>query len=144
MVDETADDFLHKVWMHSFGTWKVRIDGKDYTYHLMAAAFEKKVPNFVGWAGDDFLISIEVPERFRQAFIAHEVHCSAGKDRGHEGHCLAAIEFELRFVAPADRTEYLALRRKFFDDLIAYVKDKDEPVFLREITASRNYLRGIT
>ena len=120
------------------------INGRPCEYSVVSKELHSNVPNFVGVLGEDeFFISEEVPRRFRYPMIAHEVYCLKGKSMGHEGHCLAAIEFDLRFVTEGDRAEYLAIRRKFFNDLIEVSKDGD-PAFLREITASRDYLCGIT
>ena len=120
------------------------IDGRPCEYSVVSKELHPNIPNFVGILGEnEFFISEDVPRRFRYPMIVHEVYCLMGKEMGHEGHCLAAVEFELRFVEAVDRAEYLEIRRKFCNDLIEVSKDGD-PAFLREITASRDYLCGIT
>jgi|SRR3989344_5142811 len=138
------DDIVARIRALTVEMGAFDIDGRLCEYVVVSKELHPNVPNFVGILGEnEFFISEEVLRRHRYYMIAHEAYCLKGKAMGHEGYCLAAIEFELRFVEEGDRAEYLAIRRKFFNDLIEVSKDGD-PAFLREITASRDYLCGIT
>ncbi|MEK7093607.1 MAG: hypothetical protein AAB927_03945 [Patescibacteria group bacterium] len=140
----SSDDIVARIRALTVEKGAFDINGRLCEYSVISKELHPDVPNFVGVLGEnEFFISEEVPRRFRYPMIAHEVYCLMGKDMGHDGHCLAAVEFALRFVTESDRAEYLAIRRKFFSDLIEVSKGGD-PVFLREITASRDYLCGIT
>ena len=139
-----SDDIVARIRALTIEKGAFDIDGRQCEYSVVSKELHPNVPNFVGVLGEnEFFISEEVPRRLRYPMIAHEAFCLKGKCMDHEGHCLAAIEFELRFVEAGDRAEHLAIRRKFFTDLIEVSKGGD-PVFLQEITASRDYLCGMT
>ncbi|MEK7601040.1 MAG: hypothetical protein AAB480_00720 [Patescibacteria group bacterium] len=139
-----SDDIVDRIRALTVEKGVFDIDRRTCEYSVVSKELHPDVPNFVGVLGEnEFFISEEVPRRLRYPMIAHEVFCLKGKSLDHEGHCLAAIEFELRFVLAIDREEHLAIRRKFFSALIEVSKNGD-PVFLQEITASRDYLCGIT
>ncbi len=122
----------------------VEIDGKLYTFDVISRELAPTVPNFVGFLEGHLFISASVPTRFRRPILAHEVHCFAEKGKGHHGHCVAAVDYELTFVLSEDRAEYLALRRKFFDDLLTAYAETGDSDFIREATASRDYLHQLT
>ena len=136
----SAYDGIQKL---KIGGSAVLIDGKLYDYDVISPALAPGVPNFVGFVEGNLFISGGVPRRFRRPILAHEVRCFALKGEGHTGHCVCAVDYELKFVLAEDRPEYLALRRKFFNDLIQFSHGADA-TFMREIVASRDYLYKLT
>lgn len=142
--EEVMTDFRKHLEVFTVGSDQVKIGKVWCGYVIAKPELEPKVPNFVGVLGDrEYFISSAVPEKFRKPIIAHELRCFALKTLGRTEHCVHAIDFELKFVLAEDRAEYLKLRRKFFDDLIRYSASRDAN-FLREITASRDYLYRLT
>ncbi len=133
-------DFREKLKSLTVDSGQIKIGKVWCGYVIAKPELEPRVPNFVGVLGDrEYFISSAVPEKFRKPIVAHELRCFALKALGQAGHCVHAVGFELKFVLLKDRVEYLALRRKFFDDLIKYSKGREDE-FLREITASRDHL----
>jgi hypothetical protein len=87
-------------------------------------AFASVAPDgFVGCIPDTqfFFISDEVPESFRELYIAHEAYeyaLEGGPDS--RGNCLRALRYELSLVPRNIRKEYIPYRRNFFRRMVAF------------------------
>ena len=124
----------------------VTINGDECWCDIIRPEMEPTIPNFVGLIDLDkkeFFISENVPRKFRRPMIAHELHCLSHMRQGHAGHCISAVEVELGYVMPSDRTEYLTLRRKLFDDLIVFHEARGNSKLVAELAASRDFLYAI-
>ena len=122
------------------------INGEECWCDIISPEMEPKIPNFVGLIDlekNEFFISVDVPRKFRRPMIAHELHCLSHMRQGHAGHCISAVEVELGYVMPSDRTEYLTLRRKLFDDLIVFHEARGNSKLVAELAASRDFLYAI-
>ncbi len=72
-----------------------------------------------------FGVSEEMPEKFRQFAVMHEVFEFLHIGLEHSGRCAKAAEMEIRLLmksalTPAEKNEYLNLRLRFFQDLVVY------------------------
>lgn len=112
-------------------------------YTVLRSGLAPTLPGFLGYLdGQHLFISAEVPERFRNPQLIHEI-IEFTELRGVKGRCLEALKRELAMV-PADiKQEYLEYRRIFFAKLIGYYAGSDDEDFKAEIRASYEYLQQL-
>lgn len=136
----TLDEFITKAKASAIGHGTIEMIGRKYSYDILPADFEPRVPYFVGYPkGEYFFLSAEVPQDFREALLRHELWCHRQKERGDTEHCRHAAVYELIYV-PKDRfKEYYEMRIKMFDALLELYKESED--FVRTATASRDQFR---
>ncbi len=126
----------------------VRLNGELHPYAIVReGAFPQAPKGFIGCHPNTqfFFISNEVPERFRDLFVAHEVYeyaLEGGPDG--KGNCLKALFYELSLIPENIRKEYLPYRRDFFARMVAFYEGNDEFYTRRNnIRESFKYLKSI-
>lgn len=126
---------------------ELEVRGRQYWYVVV----RRNVDGAPRWfAGLDepsgvFFISDEVPSRYREYMLFHEMH-ELGELRGVRGRCRLALEAELERVAPADLREYLDFRCLVLRALYGYMTAGSgyghyQPDQISEVSAAIEYLK---
>jgi hypothetical protein len=121
-IDGTRNYFRDQ----GFEEVQVELGSRKFSYFVMPQSLEPNLENFVyratgeKGAGYVFGISDNVREDFRQYAVAHEFieFTEIGMDTPDR--CVKALEEELKLVPEDIKPEYIAMRRKFFKELIDY------------------------
>ncbi len=130
------------------GQGELVVEGKTYTYHVLAAGLEPNLPGFIGFPRGEFLfVSEEVPAEFLPHVLGHEVR-EFTLYVNLPGRCRICLELELEGV-PADmKQRYLAYRLEFFRRLVqryyAGIAGASLDELKREIGASLAYLEELS
>ena len=112
----------------------IRVGALDLTVEIVPASFNDSIPFFVGRIGDDhYFLSDAIPEKFRFPVMTHEANCLALKACGRTGHCLMALQEELKRVPADDITEYKAMRIAMFTGLLTYLRKGPHTPFVEEV-----------
>jgi len=123
-----------------------------FSYFVIPQELNPDLPHFAyrmtGKNKDDgfiYGIADSVREDFRPYAVAHEVIEFSQIGIDVEGRCAMALEKEISLIPEDIKGEYLAMRREFFDRLIAYASSnnsytKDD---IREFRGSLEKLDGI-
>ncbi|MEA3323084.1 MAG: hypothetical protein U9Q12_02580 [Patescibacteria group bacterium] len=105
----------------------VTVNGVTTPYAILRnSAFEIAPPKFVGYLAQtqEFFLSDETPEDFRDLVMAHEVFeftLDGGPDG--KGNCLKALLYELTLVPDSIYTNYIRYRREFFAGMVNFIKE---------------------
>lgn len=112
----------------------IRVGAVHLTVEILPATFNTEIPYFVGRIDEDhYFISQAIPERFRLAAMTHEANCLALKACGREGHCITALQEEMKRVPAADVPEYKAMRIAMFKGLLAHLERGPQSPFVEEV-----------
>lgn len=112
----------------------LRVGAVDLVVEVVPEAFNAEIPYFVGRIGEDhYFLSDAIPERFRIHVMTHEANCLALKACRRTGHCLAALQEELKRVPAEDIPEYKAMRIAMFKGLLAYLRKGPHTPFVEEV-----------
>lgn len=103
------------------GSGIVVVDNIEYPYLVISTAFARHLPFFAGAPNKESLfISEEVPVKFRNFVLTHEVMCQlvAPKDNQGPHTCRSATERELAMVSKDEMGAYVLMRLVFYNRLI--------------------------
>ena len=126
--------FKDTVLTASLGRVTIRVGAVDLTVEILPAAFNTTIPFFVGRIDDDhYFISDAVPEKFQFAVMTHEANCLALKACGREGHCIMALQEEMKHVPATDVPEYKAMRIAMFKGLLEHLSQGPQTPFIDEV-----------
>jgi hypothetical protein len=126
-------DFADKVKKAALRAEPFKYNGA-HTVYVVPGNFEPRLPLCVGYLKGDVFLSEFIPDGFRKAVIIHELTCVP--NFGHPGHCVNALHVDIGYVQLDLRPLYFEFRRRFFDDLLEYFKEKP-PAFYGELERSR-------
>jgi len=146
-MSETFEQILQRLTIAT-GQVEVREVGRVVDYRVIDAALPRAPRWFTGYGEGHPFVSAEVPEDFRNAWVAHEVLCfEAYRDaQGNQkpGHCANALAAEMAYVPDARIEEYHRLRRDFFRGMARFAElGGYDPAFISEIRGSRDILETL-
>jgi len=112
----------------------IRVGAVDLTVEILPATFNTTIPFFVGRIDEDhYFISDAIPVKFRLPVMTHEANCLALKACGREGHCITALQEEMKRVLAADVPEYKAMRIAMFKGLLEHLSQGPSTPFIEEV-----------
>jgi len=112
----------------------IRVGAVNLTVEVLPTTFNTTIPFFVGRIDEDhFFISDAIPEKFRFAVMTHEANCLALKACGREGHCIMALQEEMKRVPAADIPEYKVMRIAMFTGLVEHLSQGPQTPFTEEV-----------
>lgn len=138
--NDTRPDWIKN---YEVGAGEFEYGGKKIPYTILKKELAPTLPGFLGYPnGEHLFISEEVPEKFRNPQLTHEV-IEFAELKGKKGRCVEALRRELLVVPEEIRQEYLEYRRNFFARLIEYYKESKDEDFKEEIQASYEFLQSL-
>ncbi len=168
---DSSDEFPTYIKDRMIGTGMVNCRGITLPYAILKKDKGPKkedgsdaLPGFMGYhqfPGDTkkrLFISEEVPEKYREHVLSHEIY-ETHELQNSPHKCLEAMMWEIAQVPANIKPDYIRLRRAFFENLVKYntaeiakidtstpkgqeqKRARDES--LAQFTESLNYLRSI-
>lgn len=138
-----TDQFTQLLYQKTLRIGEIEVAGNLYPYRVINKDLAPKLPFFVGLTQGFLFISEEVPPKFRQYPLEHEVYCNL-IFKGQNGRCLRALKQELAKVPAEIREQYIKMRREFFKALVRYYQTSKDQDFKPEIMASLGYLCSLS
>lgn len=130
------------------GKWVIIYNNRPIEYTIVKKELVPELKWFLWCAKGYFFISEDVPERFREPQIMHEI-VEFTELQWKKWRCLQSLKYELSSIPKDMREEYIAYRRGFFKRLVEYHKNTkskenfDADEFREEIQQSYEYLESL-
>jgi hypothetical protein len=128
------------------GWGEVEYNGNTHTYAILSRELEPSLPGFMGYNDKAFLfISEDVPAHWRAYVLRHELREFTVLE-DEPDRCVASLRVELKEVPVEERDSYIAWRREFFQELIAFYTERGTPdrTFMASIRASQELLTELS
>lgn len=128
--------------MNVLGEGHIEFEGEQRIYRIIRRDYEGAPRFFIGYNHGFPFISDEVPEKFREPMIFHELY-EFEKLKDKSGRCVASLKEELKLLSPHDIREYIEFRKGVLEELKRYLR-RNEPKseFLPELKKSIEFLAG--
>lgn len=141
--NNNLDDRPSFIKNNTVGIGEIEYNGRKILYSILQKDLVPSLPGFLWYPnGEHLFISEEVPEKFRDPQLIHEIiEFSELKDQTWR--CLMALKAELEMLQQNIRQEYLAYRKDFFARLVEFQKDNENEDFKAEIQASHDFLQNL-
>ena len=141
---DTRPDYIKN---NEVGRGSFEFEGKKYDYTLIDRQIQPNLPGFLGFVDGKYLfISDEVPEKFREPQLIHEVDEFTNPELvGKPGRCVESLKREFARIPDDMKEEYIEYRKNFFHKLREFQKNNEgvDEGLKKEIITTDEYLQSL-